>query len=98
MKFGLMMRAAWLALLAALLPAALASADPAAWRVTGLNGGEVTLLGSMHVLRPSDYPLPPTVDALIDGADDIRARSSRTSSTPTFIGSSRSTWASSAST
>ena len=66
-----MMKAAWLALLAALLPAALASADPAAWRMTGRNGGEVTLLGSMHVLRPSDYPLPPTVDAFIDGADDI---------------------------
>jgi len=66
-----MIRRSWLALLAAWLPAALASADPAAWRMTGRNGGEVTLLGSMHVLRPSDYPLPPTVDALIDGADDI---------------------------
>ena len=64
-------RHAGLAVLAALLPATFASADPAAWRVTGRNGGEVTLLGSMHVLRPSDYPLPPTVDALIDGADDI---------------------------
>jgi hypothetical protein len=70
-EFGLMIRRSWLALLAAWLPAALASADPAAWRMTGRNGGEVTLLGSMHVLRPSDYPLPPTVDALIDGADDI---------------------------
>lgn len=61
---------AWLALLAATLPATLA-ADPAAWRAQGRNGGEVTLLGSMHVLRPSDYPLPPTVNALIDGADNI---------------------------
>ncbi|HSC15796.1 MAG TPA: TraB/GumN family protein [Gammaproteobacteria bacterium] len=62
---------AWLALLAATLPAGLASGDPAAWRVSGKNGGEVVLLGSMHVLRPSDHPLPPTVDALVDGADGI---------------------------
>jgi len=61
----------WLTLLAAALPAALAAADPAAWRVQGKSGGELTLLGSMHVLRPSDYPLPPTVNALIDGADNI---------------------------
>ena len=66
-----MMKAAWLALLAALLPAALASADPAAWRVTGRNGGEVTLLGSMHVLRASDYPLPPLVDQLYAQADTL---------------------------
>ena len=61
----------WLTLLAAALPASLAAADPAAWRVQGKSGGELTLLGSMHVLRPSDYPLPPTVNALIDGADNI---------------------------
>ena len=62
---------AWLALLAAAVPAALATADPAAWRVTGKNGSEVTLLGSMHVLRPSDYPLPPNIDTLVAGADRI---------------------------
>jgi uncharacterized protein YbaP (TraB family) len=62
---------AWLALLAAALPAALAAADPAAWRMTGTSGSEVTLLGSMHVLRPSDYPLPLGIDALIAGADRI---------------------------
>jgi uncharacterized protein YbaP (TraB family) len=62
---------AWLALLAAALPTGLAAGDPAAWRMTGQNGSEVTLLGSMHVLRPSDHPLPPTVDALISGADSI---------------------------
>lgn len=59
---------AWLALT---LPAATASADPAAWRVSGSNGGEVTLLGSMHVLRPSDHPLPAAVDGLIDRAQSI---------------------------
>jgi uncharacterized protein len=59
----------WLALLGAVLPAALAAADPAAWRVTSRSGGEVTLLGSMHVLRPADYPLPPAIDSLVDRAD-----------------------------
>jgi uncharacterized protein YbaP (TraB family) len=63
-------RKAWLSVLALLLPAA-AAADPAAWRMTGPRGGEVTLLGSMHVLRPSDHPLPLSVDALIDRADII---------------------------
>jgi len=61
----------WLALLGVTLPAGLAAADPAAWRVTGGNGGEITLLGSMHVLRPSDHPLPPSIDALIERADLI---------------------------
>jgi uncharacterized protein YbaP (TraB family) len=61
----------WAALLTLLLPAGLAAADPAAWRVTGPRGGELTLLGSMHVLRPSDHPLPPSVDALIDRAELI---------------------------
>ncbi len=60
-----------LAMLGVLLPAALAAADPAAWRVTAGNGGEITLLGSMHVLRPSDHPLPPSIDALIERADLI---------------------------
>ena len=64
-------RAFWLALLALTLPAATAAADPAAWRVTGRNGGEVTLLGSMHVLRPSDHPLPPSVDGLVERAQSI---------------------------
>jgi uncharacterized protein YbaP (TraB family) len=46
-----------------------AAADPAAWRIAGKNGGEVSLLGSMHVLRGSDYPLPPLVDDLYARAD-----------------------------
>ncbi len=58
------------ALLAALLfPTAQAGADPAAWRIEGARGGEVTLLGSMHVLRAVDYPLPRAVDALFDNAE-----------------------------
>jgi len=60
-----------IALLALVLPAAPAAADPAAWRVTAADGGDVTLLGSMHVLRPSDHPLPPSVDALIERAERI---------------------------
>ena len=64
-----MSRTLWLALLGAVLPAGLAAADPAAWRVTSRSGGEVTLLGSMHVLRPTDYPLPPAIDALVERAD-----------------------------
>ena len=56
----------WLAGLAvALLGATFRRARrPGAWRVAGKGGGEVTLLGSMHVLRASDYPLPESVDAL----------------------------------
>jgi uncharacterized protein YbaP (TraB family) len=61
---------AWLASAVLLLPA-IAAADPAAWRMTGPNGAEVTLLGSMHVLRPSDYPLPPAVDGLIERSELI---------------------------
>ncbi len=61
----------WLALPALTLSAGMATADPAAWRVTGPNGGEVTLLGSMHILRPSDHPLPASVDSLIDRAELI---------------------------
>jgi uncharacterized protein YbaP (TraB family) len=66
---ALVSRNVWVALLGAVLPAALAGADPAAWRVTSPSGGEVTLLGSMHVLRPTDYPLPPAIDSLVDRAD-----------------------------
>jgi uncharacterized protein YbaP (TraB family) len=68
---AVMMRRAWLAAFALAVPAAVASADPAAWRVAGRNGGEVTLLGSMHVLRKSDHPLPASVDALLERADAI---------------------------
>jgi uncharacterized protein YbaP (TraB family) len=66
---ALVSRSLWLALLGAVLPAGLAAADPAAWRVTSRSGGEITLLGSMHVLRPTDYPLPPAIDSLVERAD-----------------------------
>jgi uncharacterized protein YbaP (TraB family) len=56
---------------AALAAAAAASAEPAAWRVPGRDGGEVVLLGSMHLLRSSDYPLPTSIDGLVERADTI---------------------------
>jgi uncharacterized protein len=59
------------AVLSVLLVANVAAADPAAWRMTGVNGSEVTMLGSMHVLRASDHPLPPSVDELLARADQI---------------------------
>ena len=58
------------ATLAATVPGAV-TADPAVWRMTHDNGAEVTLLGSMHVLRASDYPLPASVDGLIDRSEQI---------------------------
>jgi hypothetical protein len=48
-----------------------AQADPAAWRVTDGNGGEIWLLGSMHYLRAADYPLPDSVEALYGRADAL---------------------------
>ena len=54
----------------ALLPL-LASAHPPAWRVTSPRGGHMTLLGSIHYLRASDYPLPDTIDELYGNADNL---------------------------
>ena len=66
------MSARRLALLAsAALAGAAVHAEPAAWRVESPSGGELWLLGSMHYLRADDYPLPPPIEALIDGADKI---------------------------
>jgi uncharacterized protein YbaP (TraB family) len=59
------------AALAALAVLQQAAADPAAWRISGEKGGEVALLGSVHVLRAADYPLPPLVDALYARADTL---------------------------
>ncbi len=60
---------ALLALTAALCAAGTAAADPAAWRIAGKQGGDITFLGSMHVLRATDYPLPATIDKLFAHAD-----------------------------
>jgi uncharacterized protein YbaP (TraB family) len=60
---------ALLALLGAACAADTAAADPAAWRIAGKQGGDITFLGSMHVLRATDYPLPATIDKLFARAD-----------------------------
>ena len=49
----------------------LAHGDPAAWHVTGEDGGDMWLLGSVHYLRESDYPLPPIVDRLYGQSDAL---------------------------
>jgi uncharacterized protein YbaP (TraB family) len=49
-----------------------AHADPAAWHAIRMDDkAELLLLGSIHVLRREDYPLPPIVDALYAEADSI---------------------------
>ena len=62
---------ALLALTAAWCVAGTAAADPAAWRIAGKQGGDITFLGSMHVLRATDYPLPATIDKLFARADAL---------------------------
>jgi uncharacterized protein YbaP (TraB family) len=55
-----------------LVAACTAHAEPAAWRaVRPHDEAELLLLGSIHVLRREDYPLPPIVDALYSEADSI---------------------------
>lgn len=58
-------------LLALLLLAGRATADPAAWHVQGQDGSELWLLGSVHYLRAQDYPLPGLVDELYGKADAL---------------------------
>lgn len=65
------MRAALAWALVALATPISAAADPATWRLSGSAGGEITLLGSMHVLRASDHPLPASVDTVIERAETI---------------------------
>ncbi len=42
---------------------------PAMWRIEGENGNTITMLGSMHALTESDYPLPDTVMDAFEAAD-----------------------------
>jgi uncharacterized protein YbaP (TraB family) len=49
-----------------------ALAEPAVWRATHPDySGELLLLGSIHVLRPTDYPLPVIVDDAYAEADEV---------------------------
>jgi uncharacterized protein YbaP (TraB family) len=61
-----------IALVALLCLSRAAVAEPAVWRAThpGLSG-ELLLLGSIHVLRSSDYPLPAIVDEVYGKASDV---------------------------
>jgi hypothetical protein len=69
------LRATALALALALPGAAVAEAPqgppvPLLWKAER-GGNAVYLLGSLHVLRPSDYPLHPAVDAAFDDAERL---------------------------
>ena len=61
-----------LILLAALLLAASAHADGRhfLWRVSK-GGNSLYLAGSVHVLRPSDYPLPAVMEQAFSGSDGL---------------------------
>lgn len=58
-----------LAVFACALLAFPVGAEPPAWRVVSPTGGELRLLGSIHYLRQSDYPLPASIDRLYSSAD-----------------------------
>ena len=61
-RAGLLFIAAWLTASSALaLPL---------WEITGTRN-HVLLLGSIHTLRPSDYPLDPAIAAALDEADVV---------------------------
>jgi uncharacterized protein len=48
-----------------------AAAAPAAWEVSDGHGSRLWLLGSVHYLRASDYPLPERIDNLYRSADEL---------------------------
>ena len=43
---------------------------PLLWKVEK-EAGTVYLLGSFHMLKPSDYPLSPAIDAAFDDAEHV---------------------------
>jgi hypothetical protein len=50
------------------LPRAQAGDDPAIWEMRGASAS-ILLLGSVHLLRESDYPLPGNITAAVDQAE-----------------------------
>ena len=62
--------AAILFLLLAASVATPSAAEPAIWELQG-RGGSVLLLGSIHMMRESDYPLPDNVTAAYGRSDKI---------------------------
>lgn len=61
---------AWLALLPALAPADNATHPVTLWMAEGA-GNRVYLLGSVHLLREQDHPLPRVIDAVYDDAETL---------------------------
>ena len=62
----------FIAAIAIALAASLAIAEPAAWHARHPeHPGELLLLGSIHVLRESDHPLPPRIDALVAESEQV---------------------------
>jgi hypothetical protein len=53
---------------------------PAIWTVTGENGTVVTLTGSMHALKDSDYPMPKELRDAYDNSDIIAVEADITES------------------
>lgn len=52
------------------LPAAAEPPVPLLWRIDA-DAGSVYLLGSVHLLKPSDYPLSPLVDAAYGDSEEL---------------------------
>jgi len=52
------------------IPASVEAAGPAIWELKG-SGGSVLLLGSIHLMKKSDYPLPPAVQEAYDSSDRL---------------------------
>jgi uncharacterized protein YbaP (TraB family) len=70
-----MRRAAWLSLLAIFLLVSGVVCSPAGaasvWKITGAGGGTLFLGGSMHALRPTDYPLPAAYNRAFDASSRL---------------------------
>ena len=65
---------AWLSLafaLASPFPARVEAASACVWKVTDPNGGTLYLGGSVHALRPTDYPLPVAYNRAFDASSRL---------------------------
>jgi uncharacterized protein YbaP (TraB family) len=60
----------WVAILAAGPPVLARADEPTIWSMKGARG-EVLLLGSVHLMRSEDYPLPTNIDAAYEQADRL---------------------------
>ena len=65
---------AWLSLafaLASSFPSRVEAASACVWKVTDPNGGTLYLGGSVHALRPTDYPLPAAYNRAFDASSRL---------------------------